>query len=328
MKKRTHILLWLLLFMLVGCGGEREAEPARVVEDIGAREEGEEMAILEEESGEVVEAEAESAPAAASTPGPTGGGSAPDTSFPLAPQPEGRLIIKEAQMELLVENTNMAVNRVTDIGVGAGGYILSQRVWDDVQGHRHATMTLGVPVARFERVLQQLRRLGEVTNEEASGDDVTEEYVDLDSRLESLRTTHQRLLSFLEDAETVEEILALNERIAEVEAQLSQIQGRMNYLSDRAAFSTVTVMLEPNIPSPTPTPTMTPTPTPTPTRWTPGVTARQATVELQHTTQGILSFLIYYGIVCGPWLLLVVPLAYGGWRVLNRVDSRDQNPRA
>jgi len=329
MKKKTLVTLLLFVLLIAACAGDDEAESGEIMDQFeGGEVEGEQIEVTRVVTEQVAEeAPAEESPAAQATPAPSPGG-AGAVPLPVVAQPEGRLIIKEAQMNLLVENTNMAVNRVTDIAVGAAGYILSQRVWDDDLGYRHATITLGVPVERFERVLQQLRRLGEVSNEEASGDDVTEEYVDLDSRLESLRTTHERLLSFLDEAETVEEILALNERISEVEGQLSQIQGRMNYLSNRAAFSTVTVVLEPNVTPPTPTPTVTPTATPTPTPWTPGDTARQATLRLEHTAQGILSFLIYYGIVCGPWLLLIVPLTYGGWRLVRRVETQGRQPAA
>lgn len=327
MKKKTLVTLLLFVLLIAACGGDEEAESEEILDQSEAGqvegEQAEVSRVVTEQIEVAEEAAAAQPPAAQATPDSGGAGAVP---LPVVAQPEGRLIIKEAQMNLMVENTDMAVNRVTDIAVGAAGYILSQRVWDDDLGYRHATITLGVPVDRFERVLQQLRRLGEVTNEEASGDDVTEEYVDLDSRLESLRTTHERLLSFLEEAETVEEILALNQRISEVEGQLSQIQGRINYLSNRAAFSTVSVMLEPNVALPTPTPTVTPTATPTPTPWTPGDTARQASLRLEHTAQGILSFLIYYGIVCGPWLLLIAPLTYGGWRLVRRVETRDGPP--
>lgn len=246
-----------------------------------------------------------------------------DTAAP--PQPIGtavhqtaqqqRLIIKNGNMHITVEDTETAVNQATDTAVQLGGYIISQQVWDE-GAYRFATMRLAVPVLRFEDALRAFRTLGTVTNEAASGEDVTDEYVDLQSRLDNLIATRDRLRSFLDQATTVEEALRINEELKLVEEEIAVIQGRLNYLGDRAAFSTVDLALNPWIPTPTPSPTPSPTPIPTAQAWHPGNTVQLAAVDLQETAQGTADFGIYYGIVCGPWLVLLGLAGLVVWKIV------------
>jgi hypothetical protein len=173
-----------------------------------------------------------------------------------------------------------------------------------------------------------MRTFGQVTDESASGQDVTDEYVDLNSRLTNLLATQERLRSFLGEANKVSEILDINEELKEVEEELEIIQGRMTFLVDRAAVSTIDLTIVPLIPTPTPTatPTATPTPTstplPTPETWRPGDTAHTALVDLRNTSQTAADYTIYNGITCGPWLLLMGVAGYFFWRVWRRIGRR------
>ncbi len=243
-------------------------------------------------------------------------------------RPVQRLIIKDGVMTLVVTDTDTAVDKAIQTADMMGGYIINQSVYNDEAGYRYATLKLAVPVDRFEEALRAFRGLGTVTNEAVSGTDVTDEFVDLNSRLTNLEATRDRLRAFLEEAQTVEETLTVNEQLKQVEEEIAVIQGRINYLADRSAFSTITLTINPFVPTPTPspTPTMTPTPTatplPTPQVWRPGDTAKVAAVELQESMQGVADFSIYYGIVCGPWLALVLLVGYGIWRVIRRLDGQ------
>ncbi|HZD11428.1 MAG TPA: DUF4349 domain-containing protein [Candidatus Binatia bacterium] len=316
MKRLIPLLIGLcLLALLAACQPELEEVTVEVTRVVT------ETVEVEGEAVEVTRVVTEEDEVASSAPTGEAVAALAPVSANLPQQRQAqRLIIKNADMAVTVNDTEAAANEATAATVGAGGYIISQRVWD-ANGYRYATMTLGVPVTEFERVLRALRTLGTVTNDAASGDDVTEEFVDLESRLATLRTTHTRLLGFLEEAENVEEILALNEQIAEVETELSRIQGRMQYLQNRAAFSTINLQLNPFVPTPTPTPTATPTPLPTPQNWHPADTARVAAVQFQDTAQRVTDVAIYQGIVCGPWLLLLALMVYGAWRILRRLGK-------
>jgi hypothetical protein len=157
-----------------------------------------------------------------------------------------------------------------------------------------------------------------VVDETASGDDVTKQYVDLQSQLTNLEATRARIQDFLKDAKTVDEALRINQELSNVEGQIEQIKGQMNYLSDRSAYSTITINLEPEFPVLTATPTSTPRPTATPIPWNPGETFTDAKSTVTVLYQGIANFLIWLGVVILPILLPPALILWGIWKWLNR----------
>jgi hypothetical protein len=224
-----------------------------------------------------------------------------------------RMIVKNADMRLLVEDTNVAIDRTTQIVGDSGGYIVSSRVWyQDYHEHqlKYASVTLGVPVDEFEKVISRLRGLAiEVRDETASGDDVTDQYVDLESQLTTLEATRERVKTFLDDAKTVEEALRVNQELANLDAQIEQIKGRMNYLSDRSAFSTITINFEPEYPD---------VPAPKPQTWNPGLVLQDAVKVLTTAYQGIAEFAIWLFVVILPILLPPALILWGLWRLIAR----------
>jgi uncharacterized coiled-coil protein SlyX len=198
----------------------------------------------------------------------------------------GRKIIKDGKMDLVVADTDEAVDEVTLRAVTRGGYLIALETYLE-GGFKFATIALGVPVEEFENLQRDVRAIAlRVLKDSAIGVDVTDEYVDTQSRLANLEATQARIRQFLEQATTVEESLKVNEQLAEIEAEIEKVKGRLNFLKDRAAYSTLTVNIQPERPTPTPTftpsptptatPTSTPTATPTLTSWKPGETFKSA----------------------------------------------------
>ena len=329
---RFFIITSIVAIVLSACGG-MAAEP-EMVEEAPAEEAFEVVevtrVVVEEVvvEGEPVEFEAEEpaeepVPPESSEPRATQGAvSAP------AEQPQARLIIKDGRMTLVVVDTSAAVDGAINLIDGLGGYIISQRAYDDSEGFRFATLKLAVPVARFEEAMRRLRDLGDVVDESSSGEDVTEEFVDLQSRLGNLEVTRERLRQLLEEARTVEEALEVDQQLRLIEEEIAVIQGRINFLAQRAAFSTIDLTIEPIIPTPTPsatpttTPTPTPTPIPTPETWRPGDTVQVAAVQLQDTFQNIADAVIYVSIFCGPWLILLALIGVPLWLIARRRGVR------
>jgi hypothetical protein len=235
-----------------------------------------------------------------------------------APQLQGasRLIIKDGQIKLLVDDPDVAIDRLTQIVGDVSGYIISSRIWfQDWEGksYKYASFTIGVPVDQFERALRRLRDTAKkVIDEAATGEDVTDQYVDLQSRLTNLQATRDRIRQFLAQAKTVEEALKVNEQLSQVEQQIEETQGRMNYLKDRSAFSTITIEIAPDLPAGTPTPTATPTPTPTPTSWSPGETFGQASSTVVSAYRALTDLAIWFFVVLVP---VVAPFALIGWLI-------------
>ena len=236
------------------------------------------------------------------------------TTGVIPPDQQEHMIIKNGNMTLLVEDADTGVKRVTQIAGDNGGYVLSSQVY--YQGeYKAATITIAVTSDRFDQAMERLRQIAiQVLAEDASGQDVTGEYVNLQSRLRNLEATRDRIQSFLDKAATVEEALQINQQLADIEAQIEQVKGRMAYLSGRAAFSTITVNL--TVPQPTPTPTFTPSPTPTytptatPTAWSPGRALSNATKTQTSVFRGLVDALIWLVVVPGPYLVVLALIVW------------------
>ncbi len=229
------------------------------------------------------------------------------------------MIIKSGEIKLLVESTDTAIDRATQVVGDAGGYIISSRVWYqayyDGKNYKYATITIGVPVQQFERTLSRLRGLAvQVLDETASGEDVTDQFVDLQSQLTNLEATRDRIKSFLDQATTVDEALRINQELSNIEAQIEQIKGQMNYLQDRSSYSTITINFEPVLPEILPTIT----PSPEPITWKPGETFEKSKETVIGAYQGIIDLLIWFFVVFVPIMLPPAFLLWLLWRLFKR----------
>ncbi|MBV6397277.1 MAG: hypothetical protein HFACDABA_02887 [Anaerolineales bacterium] len=233
-----------------------------------------------------------------------------------------RMVIKNAEIKLLVKDSDIAMDGVTQLVGDVQGYIVSSQIWFVDYGganYKYATITIGIPADQFEAVLRRLRNMSiRVLNETASGQDVTDQYVDLQAQLVNLEATRDRIKTFLDDAKSVDEALRINQQLSEIEAQIEQVKGQMNYLADRSAFSTITIQIEPDLPPATPTPSPTPRPTATPVPWKPGETLQQSTQTLTSAYQGIVDFLIWFFVVLVPILLPPALIIWFVVRLLRR----------
>ena len=302
-------LLVLSTTLFTACAA---ATPERVFETVVVEKEVERTVLVEK----VVEA----APTPAPTAMPAGVGG---HTLPAAAVRANRMIVKNADLQLTVEDTDVAIDRVTQVVGDVGGYIVSSRVWYQDwldEAYKYASITVGIPVDQFEDTMRRLRALAlTVDDERAGGQDVTDEYVDLESRLRNLKATRDRIREFLDQAQNVEEALRVNEELKAVEAEIEAVQGRMNYLFDRAAFSTITVQLSPALPDPPLAPT--PTPTPSPEPWSTTRVARDAGQTFTAILRVFAELAIWFSIVVLPFALPPVALLVGVRHWLKR------NPR-
>jgi hypothetical protein len=224
-----------------------------------------------------------------------------------APRSSIRMIIKNGEMTLLVADTDRALDQATGIAVDSGGYVVSSKTWNSGD-YKSATLTMGVPSDQFEAVQRQLRALAvEVQSDTSSGQDVSDEFVDLQSRLTNLEATAARIRELLKDAEDVDEALQVNLKLSEVESEIEQIKGRMQYLKDRSAFSTIVVNLQPDVP------------TPTPEAWQPGKTVESAAKSAGNLLRGLIDGAIWLVVALGP---VLIPLAIVVWLIVRAQRKR------
>lgn len=170
-----------------------------------------------------------------------------------AQQEQQRIILKDANISIVVEDTNATINTITALAEGMGGWVVSansntqQRSAED---YTTGNITVRVPAQNLESVLNTIREAAiRVDSENVNGRDVTEEYVDLSSRLDNLKATEDQLAEVMDSAFTVEDVLAVQRELTRIRGEIEVIEGRLRFFDEAAAFSSVAVTVREEIPT-------------------------------------------------------------------------------
>lgn len=233
-----------------------------------------------------------------------------------AAQVDDRLVMKEANLSVAVADTSSAVQTAINLAESYDGYVLNQRQWETGSTSTYAEIAFGVPADQFERLLNALRTLGMVQDEQLSGQDVLATAVDLQSRLDNLTSNQARLRTFLDQTRNTTETLTVHRQLVQIEAEINNLQGQLNFYNGRSAAALITLNLTALLPTPTPTPL------PTPQSWSAANTAKLATVRAQENAQAVADFAIFRGITWGPWLLLFGLFGVIFWRLNRRFGAK------
>ena len=177
-------------------------------------------------------------PKAVPTSGELEGASVSDSSL----NQSARQLIVESWVGLEVDDIDAAVRHVETIAAQRGGWVESAEIYGEA-GYRSASVQLRVPADRLDNVLDTLRGLGRVTDEGVSSTDVTERLIDNDARLSAWHAQEARLVTLLENAPTVEEIIQIEQRIAQVRSDIEYVEATQRNLTNRVATSLITVNL-------------------------------------------------------------------------------------
>lgn len=154
-----------------------------------------------------------------------------------------RKLIYKANVTMQVEDYGQAQTELQNMIQLAGGYMLQ---FSDIQSsyERGGNYTFKVPQTGFNNVMNQLQQMKHKEYQRnVEGQDVTEEYVDLAARLKAKKVVEQRLLSFMEKATAAGDLLKYSTELGNVQEQIEQIEGRMRYLDQNVAYSTITLRL-------------------------------------------------------------------------------------
>jgi uncharacterized protein DUF4349 len=160
-----------------------------------------------------------------------------------------RKLIRTATIQIETGQVSQKFEDVANIAVSSGGLVFSSSFGNDGE-QQNASITIRVPNDRYESVLAQLRRLGDVRAEQSNASDVTEEFTDLQSNLTNLLATEREYLKLLTQAQTIDEILTVQDRINSTGGQIEQVQGRLNLLGNQTDLATITAHLTPVIAKP------------------------------------------------------------------------------
>ncbi len=228
--RRLSLFLALLMFLsLAACGGRAENAPAPAP-----------MAL----KGGGVESDMLSARAA-----PEEQMATVDASSNV-PDVAQRLVIRHAQLSIVVAHPVETAQAIASLAEQMNGYVVSSSVSKRMSGGEslpYAQVTVRVPAAKLDEALGKITAMAEdVEREEITGQDVTEEFVDLKARLHNLEATRDQLQRIMDNAVNTEDVLRVYEELSRVQGEIEQVKGRMEYLQKSAAMSSIEVQISPS----------------------------------------------------------------------------------
>ena len=166
------------------------------------------------------------------------------------PQPSTRLLIYSGNLRVQVDRLDTATARVRALTSRLGGY-LSGESTERYGSEQRVTFTIRVPARRFDALVSGVEGVGSYLAEKnLQAQDVTEEFRDNEARLKARRAAEAQLMALLQRARTVEEVLKVQEQLQRVREEIEVTEGRNRFLSDRVAYSTLTVTLYVVTPAP------------------------------------------------------------------------------
>ncbi len=147
----------------------------------------------------------------------------------------GPLLIYTATFHMAVFEAGPSIDATYQLAKGLGGYL--------VRRDQH-TITIRVPVAKYHDVLERVAKLGDVLNREETVEDVTEQFLDMQTRLRNARAMRDRLEQLLTQAKNVKEALAVEKELGRITTDIERMEGRLKRLRELIAFSTITVQFK------------------------------------------------------------------------------------
>ena len=232
-----------------------------------------------------------------------------------------RLVVRNANLSIVVDNPEASVASISRLAESMGGFVVSSNVYQTSYGDsrleeaviaKQASITIRVPSDQLDQALDQIKDAAvEVRSQNMSGQDVTEEYTDLQSRLGNLEAAESELREIMESAserDEIEDVLAVLNELRRVREEIEVLRGRIQYLEQSARLSSISVELLPDVAS-------------QPLqigRWTPEGTAREAVEALVGALQNLADAGIY-AVICGvPAAILLGVPAWLGLRAIRR----------
>jgi len=228
-----------------------------------------------------------------------------------------RLVIKNADLAIVVKDPQARMKQISDLAVEMGGYVVSSNLYQSYYGPNsievpEATIAIRVPSEKLDEALEKIKAgATDIQYENVSGQDVTSQYVDLQSQLKAKQAAEKKLLEILDQAQRAEDVLAIYLQVQTVQTEIEVLKGQIKYYEESAALSAISVRLiaEEGTQSIEIGP------------WKPAGAVKDAIQDLIFFVQNFAEFLIRFVILILPSLILIgIPLylVYLGGRAVYR----------
>ncbi len=228
--KKTFVLIlcFVLAVSLVGCGASNDlkASDAEVADQLYFAQDSAVNGKLNYETY--------SSAAGSATPEEAGTSSKADEK-----------IIKTVELNVQTKDYDTYISALTASVAENGGYVESSEA--DMGGYydsnRYSTYVVRIPADKLDAFLTSAGENGKIVSKTENQKNVTLEYVDLESRISAYQTEKETLTSLLEKAESLENVLSIQERLSEVNYQIESYTSQLRVLANRVSYSTVTLRI-------------------------------------------------------------------------------------
>lgn len=153
-----------------------------------------------------------------------------------------RMIIRTGSLSIEVDKFDDAENKINDVVKKYSGFIANSKSTVNSSGNKSGTITVKVPADKYDALIAEVTKIGKVMSQNIQANDVTEEYVDLESRLKTQKELEQRLIKLLnEKASKLSDVIEVEEKLAAVRQKIESFEGKMKLLKSQSDLSTLTI---------------------------------------------------------------------------------------
>jgi len=155
-----------------------------------------------------------------------------------------RKVIKTAYLEMEIESGKFEATMfaLTSLAEQNGGFVSNSQSYSDSEGNlTSGNITIRIPSGKYNSALEKVKDMGAIESISSSGQDITQEYVDLESRLRNYEAQEEILLDLMAESKKVSDSLEVQRELSNVQGEIEMIKGRMNYLDDMVSYSTIDV---------------------------------------------------------------------------------------
>ena len=219
-------------------------------------------------------------------------------------QTQDRLVIQNADLAIVVSDPQARMSEINALASEFGGYVVSSNLFQSFTSFGkevpEATIVIRVPSQRLNEALERIKAGAvDINYENLSGQDITNIYIDLQAQLKAKQAAEAKLLEIMDEATRAEDVLAIYLQVQQVQTEIEQLKGQIQYYDEAVALSSISVRLiaeegtQPIEIGP----------------WTPEGAAKEAIQDLIRFVQNFAEFLIRFALLTLPALILIaIPL--------------------
>jgi hypothetical protein len=233
-----------------------------------------------------------------------------------------RVVLKTAEITVSVAKPNESMKEISAMASRLGGFVVSSFTWKEEdyssgRSYDKATITIRVPAEKLDSTLDEIRAMSAngtegVISESQSGQDVTSDFVDSESRLRNLKAAEEQLMELMENTTDLANTMEVFRELTNIRGQIEVLQGHINYLKESADLSSIAITLVAEA-------SLQPIEI---GGWKPQGVVRESLERLVRSFQSLVDFLIRFSITCLPFL---IPLGIGIYFLVKALRKRSGN---